>query len=251
MRDVTPKELVRVAAFPLIVLTLLLGFVAVYQLLDFPESDELVRISESYLIRYGYLIVFAAAFIETIPPINFYLPGSAVVVLSVAFARQGTLNVFGVLGVVACAFVLAYVLDYFIGRWGWSWLMVRCGLGPALERSRQRVLSRGSSWLWFAYVHPNIGAIAATSCGILRVPFKSFLLHSTGAVAIWVSLWGTVAFLLGKQMVKFLDIRWLILLAFVWLILAVRKRLRARNRESNRLVDPTRPNNHSGGERMD
>lgn len=245
MSKLTLKDFFRVARFPMIVLALLLGFIAAYQLLGLPNSDELVKISESYLARYGYLIVFIAAFIETIPPVNFYLPGSAVVVLSVAFARQGTLNVFVVLAVVVCAFLLAYVLDYFIGKWGWHWLMVRCGLGPALERSRQRVLSHGSSWLWWAYVHPNIGAIAATSCGILRVPFSTFLLHSIGAVVVWVSLWGAIAFLLGKEMIKFLDMRWLVLLVFVWLILTLRKRLCAHNRQSNCRTD------QSGEERID
>ena len=231
MSDTTPKELLRVAAFPLIVLALLFGFIAAYQFLGLPNSAELVKICESYLGRYGYMIVFIAAFVETIPPINFYLPGSTVVVLSAAFARHGTLNIFAVLGVAGSAFLLAYILDYLIGRWGWHWVMLRCGLGPSLERSRQKVSVRGPSWLWWAYVHPNIGAIAATSCGILRIPFKAFMLHSVGALAVWVSLWGAGAFFIGDRMVKYLDIRWLIPLAFLWLALTLRKRFHYRRQK--------------------
>jgi membrane protein DedA with SNARE-associated domain len=220
------KEAMRVAVLPLLVLLSLIVFVIVYQALGLPNSDELVKLSEKYLTRYGYLIVFVAAFVETIPPINFYFPGSAVVVLSVAFCRSGTMNVLLVLSVTAIAFLLAYILDYFVGKWGWLWLLTRFGFGPALERSQQRVQARGPAWLWWANVHPNIGAIAATSCGVLRIPFSRFLLHSIGATVLWVALWGFIAFIFGQEMVKFLDIRLLIPLAFLWLVLTLRKRFK-------------------------
>jgi membrane protein DedA with SNARE-associated domain len=226
------KDVLRAGMFPLIVFGLLLAFIGVYRLLNLPDSDELVRISEIYLARYGYYIVLAAAFVEAIPPVNFYFPGSAVVVLSVAFARQGTLNVFGVLGVAAGAFLFAYVLDYGVGKYGWSWVLVRCGLGPALERSQARIATHGLRWLWLSYVHPNVGAIAATSCGVLRVPFGRFLFHSALAITPWVVFWGALAFLGGKQVIKLIDVRWLVPVVIIWLVVTLGKRLGAR-----RLVD--------------
>lgn len=225
------KDLIRLSAGPGLALASLIAFVAIYQALELPNADELVRLSKIYLARYGYLIVFVAAFIETIPPFNFYFPGSAVVVLSVAFCRSGTLNVFLVLFVVGAAFLSAYVLDYFIGKCGWLWLLTRFGFREALERSREKVSTNGAAWLWWAYVHPNIGAIAATSCGILGIPLRRFLLHSMGAITFWVASWGTLAFLVGEDMVKFLDIRLVIPLAFLWLVLTLRKRSKARIRE--------------------
>jgi membrane protein DedA with SNARE-associated domain len=233
MTRLTAKEIFRLSAVPFLLLLSLVVFIALYKFFNLPSSNELIKISEMYFMRYGYLIVFIAAFIETIPPINFYLPGSAVVVLSVAFTRDSTLNVFCVLAVAMSAFLFAYILDYLIGKWGWYWFLERCGFKSSLDQWKDKISSRGPVWLWWAYVHPNIGAIAATSCGTLKMSFKSFLAHSVGALLIWVSLWGTLAFFFGLEMLKFLDMRWLALVASLWFVSTLSKRLRERKKQRN------------------
>jgi len=225
------RSAVTIAAFPLAVLALLLAFIGVYQLLGLPASDELVEVANSYMARYGYVVVLIGALLEGTPVVNFYLPGSTVVVLAVAFSRHGALNVFAVLAVATLAFLVSYIFDYAAGRYGWYVLMLRFGLGPALDRTRGRVVQHGTKWLWVAYVHPNVGALAATACGILKVPFGRFVLLSIPALACWDALWGAITYFGADQLLRFLDMRWLIPAIAVWVLYAIIKGIRTRSDE--------------------
>lgn len=222
------KTAIRLASFPLTLLILLLGFMLVYRLLGLPPSDELVDLARSYMGKYGYLVVFIGAFLEATPVVNFYLPGSTVVILAVAFSREGTLNVFIVIAVATVAFLLAYILDYIVGLYGWHTLMIHCGLDDALERAQKRVSTHGARWVWLAYVHPNVGAVAGTACGVLQVPLLSFALHSVAALVCWDALWGVVAYFGASVILQFADIKWLALAILIWLILTLMKGFRKR-----------------------
>lgn len=185
----TFRTVLRAAALPLFILALFLAFSFIYQALGLPASNELVKISESYFRRYGYLVVFIGAFLEATPVINFYLPGSAVIILAVAFSRHGTLNVFAVVAVATLGFLTAYLLDYLAGIYGWYRILLRFGLSTSLEKTRQRVLEHGSDkWLWLSYVHPNFGAVTATAYGTLHIPFVRFFFNSVGALLCWNTL---------------------------------------------------------------
>ncbi|HUT73668.1 MAG TPA: hypothetical protein VM221_02390 [Armatimonadota bacterium] len=223
---VNVKLAIRIAAFPLSVLALSLAFIGVYRALGLPPSDQLVRMADSLMERYGYAIVFVGAFLEATPVVNVYLPGSTVVILAVAFSRRGTLNVFVVLAVATAAFLLAYAFDYAIGRFGWHALIRRLGFGSPLDRARDSILRRGTKWLWLGYVHPNVGALAATASGILRVPFGRFALLSAGAVTCWDAAWGAAAFFGAGIILRFLDMRWLIPFVIAWVIYALVRGMR-------------------------
>jgi membrane-associated protein len=224
---------IRAAAFPLVVLALLVIFMAAYRILHLPPSDELVRLASSYMARYGYSLVFIGAFFEATPVVNFYLPGSTIVILAVALSRQGTLNVFGVLAVATIAFMLSYAVDYASGRYGWYVLMLRFGLGPSLDRTRVRLERHGIRWLWIAYVHPNIGALAATGCGILRLPFGRFACISAAALVCWDAAWGAIAFYGSRSILRFSDIRWFALLVVAWVLYAALRGIRRSRSEQD------------------
>jgi hypothetical protein len=49
------KDIVRIAAFPLTVLILLVGFLIVYRLLGLPPSNELIDIARFYSVRWSVL----------------------------------------------------------------------------------------------------------------------------------------------------------------------------------------------------
>lgn len=227
------KPILNALLLPATALILLLIFLWLYRALGLPPSDQIVQLSEHYFTKYGYAIVFVGAFFEATPVLNFYLPGSSVVILGVAFSRDGTMNVGGVLATASVAFLMSYLLDYAAGYYGWHHLMVRCGLGPALERSRSRMTEQGWRWLWTSYVHPNIGALTATTCGILRLPLRSFIMHSAIALIFWNTLWGAIAYWGAEQILRFLDMRWLIPVIAAWLMFTLLKTLRANKKRAD------------------
>ena len=233
----TRTDAIRAIALPLLVLCLFLAFSFFYNLLGLPSSTELIHLSESYFRRYGYFVVFIGAFLEATPVANFYLPGSAIIILAVAFSRDGTLNPVAVVATASVAFLLAYVMNWFSGVHGWYRLLLKFGLAGPLEKTRNGVMQHGSNkWLWLSYIHPNFGALTAIVFGTLRVPFSSFFINSLGAIIFWNSIWGFVAYYGSEQILQFLDMRWLIPFVIVWAIAAVVKNLRKKG-ASNKIKE--------------
>lgn len=224
------RDIVKLAALPLLILLSLVIFIIVYRLLGLPPSMALVDIARKSLDEYGYPIAFAAAFIETIPPVNLYFPGSVVIVVAVSHSRTGALNPFLVLGLIEAAFIICYSLNYLVGRFGLHWFLVRCGLGPAIERSKLRISQRGMFWLWISCWHPNFGAIASVASGILSVPFIRFFSNMAFAVVLWNALFGSIAYFGSKNIMKLLDLRWLLVVVLLWIVWIIVKGMKSTKR---------------------
>lgn len=221
------KKLYKALAFPLFLLLILISFVAVYRIFNLPTNEELIKIVKIYFERYGYPVLFVSAFIEAIPVINIYYPGSSIILLAAAFSRQGTLNIFLVVLLTSLAFQIAYIINYFIGKHGWYRLFIKLGLGGSLENTREKIEKHGSRWLWLTYFHPNIGALTATTYGILKIPFRRFFITSILAVLCWDIFWGAFCYFGSGIIEGIIKARWLLLsFAFAWIILQIIKAFR-------------------------
>lgn len=211
----------RVIALPLSLLIAFGLFVVLYRLLNLPSPDSLLAIAESSYAHYGYWVVFIGALAEGMLVANWYLPGSGVIVFGVVISAKGSLNVLMVLALVVLGFWITSVINYGLGRYGWYHLLLRFGLREPLERMRQRVHGIGLRIVFATYFHPNVGALAAASCGILRLPFIRFNVYSLAALLIWNSLWTAVVYLVGPKMLRVLNV-WLILPVLVaWMLYAL------------------------------
>jgi membrane protein DedA with SNARE-associated domain len=207
---------VRLALVPLSLLLFFLLFVILYRLLNLPQPDELIRLAEKYYELYGYWVVFIAALLEGLLLINWYLPGSVIIVLGVTLGRQVGLNVGVLVGLVIVAFFIDYMINYALGRYGWYRLFVRFGLKSPLQRIKRRVERHGLSVVFVTYFHPNTGALTATSCGILHLPFRAFVLHSIAATIVWNTLWGTVVYFAGPALIDLLNMWLIVPLLVIW-----------------------------------
>lgn len=224
---------IRIAAVPLILLAMFLVFVVIYQIFDFPDSSELVEIAQTYYSSHGYWVVFLGALVEGILVINWYLPGSLVIVLGIVFSGQGGLNPFIIVGLVIVAFYIDVILNYVAGRYGWYKLLLRLGLASPLEKMRRKVLHHGLPVIFATYFHPNIGALTAASCGILRLPFDKFLGYSILALVAWNGFLGTVVYISGPAIMKFLSMRFLFPVLIVWiLVIIIRSSRQSKSRKT-------------------
>jgi membrane protein DedA with SNARE-associated domain len=187
-------------------------------LLNLRSTVTLLDAIRIALDRFGYTIAFCAAFIEAIPAVNLYFPGSVVIVVAVSYSRSGSLDPFIVIVLITLAFVICYSLNFYLGRLGLHGVLVRFGLGPSINKSREHISSHGLGWLMLASWHPNCCAIASIACGILSVPYHRFLSYMVPAVVVWNTLFGAAAYFGSKYIMRLLELRWFLFIVGIWLI---------------------------------
>lgn len=219
------SQIARAVAIPVIALTLLLVFIVIYRLMGGPSPEILVKLAEQYYREHGYWIVFVGAIAESILLINLYLPGSLVIALGMVFSRQGTINPMAVVGIATLGFLVGMIFNYLLGRQGWYRLFLRFGLSSFIERARARLLKHGLLLVFATYFHPNCGAVVATGCGILRLPFGRFFIYSSAALLLWNTLWGIVIYLSGTVIIQALDLRYAALALILWAVVVALRTL--------------------------
>lgn len=209
-------------------LLLLISLILVIRIFHIPSNDELIKIIRTYFEQYGYPVLFAAALIEAIPVVNFYVPGSSVVLLAAAFSRQGTLNIFSVILLTTTALMAGFVFNYFVGKHGWFKIFIKFGFGEMLENSKKKIEKHGTKWIWISYLHPNLGALTSTAYGILKMPFYKFFITSLFAALFWCAFWGTICFYSSGIIEGIIRARWLLVtVGFVWIMYQIVKILRS------------------------
>jgi membrane protein DedA with SNARE-associated domain len=174
--------------------------------------------------------VFLGALLEGILVINFYVPGSTIVILGAVASRGGALSIGLVILVATVGFILAYSVCYILGWFGWYSAFSRLGVERALNRTRERMMAVGPRLIPVANIHPNLGALAATSAGALRIPFVRFILISGTSALLWDIFWGLLAFWLGREAVKLFN-GWLLfpvlLVLVLWFLISSRLQKRS------------------------
>lgn len=225
---------VRIVLVGLILAAFVVAIVATSQMIDLTSSGSFVDATRTALDSYGYTIAFCAAFIEAIPPVNLYFPGSVIIVVAVSRSRSGDLNPIVMVAAIILAFVICYSLSFYVGRLGLHGFMMSCGLGRSIDKWRERLADRGLGWLMLASWHPNCCAVASVSCGILSVPYLRFLRYMLPAVVLWNALFGTLAYFGSNYIMRLLELRWLLLMGTAWFIWLFFRHLRGRSRKAKR-----------------
>lgn len=211
------KKFIKAILLPLILLVALLVFFALYKFLNLPSSEELIVIIRHAFEKYGYPVLFISALIEAIPPVNIYYPGSSVILLAAAFSRQGSLNFFAVVFITAIAFLIAFSFDYFLGYHGYYRVLKRFGFGDAIDSAKKKV-EKNEKWAWLLYFHPNFGAVTATAIGIVKMPYKKFILNASIATTLWCFFWAAICYLSSEKIASLIAARWFVIfLVIIWL----------------------------------
>jgi len=218
----------RLIIIPLIFLMSFLLFVVVYRFLGLPNGQELIDIAKNYYNNYGYITIFIASLIEGLLVVNWYLPGSLVIVLGVILSAGNPIRVVFMVAIITIAFLITSVINYVFGRYAWYRFLLFLGLRVPLEKMKQRVEKHGLVLIFSTYFHPNIGALTALSSGILRLPFIRFLVYSIIALILWNVFWGLVVYLVGPIILNFLHMTFLIAIFTCCLLFAIIKYFRKR-----------------------
>ena len=211
------KEFLKYASLPIILLALFGVLTIVYKLFDLPSYAEMTIWTKNAFTTYGYWVIFVGALAEGILFANWYLPGSVVVVMGVAFAQENGLSAPVAVALITLGFLITAVINYALGRYGWYRLLMKLGLAEALNRTKKRVEKYGHKIIFGTYFHPNIGALTATSAGILRLSFPRFVIYSVISLAVWNTIWGMVVYISGPAIVEIVNFKNLLLIISAWL----------------------------------
>ena len=208
----------RLIIVPLTLLVSFLVFVIIYRFLGLPEGQELIEIGRYHYQHYGYITIFVASLIEGLLVLNWYLPGSFVIVLGVILSSGDPLRAIIMVAIITFAFFITSVINYAFGRYAWYKFLLFLGLRVPLGKMKQKVQKHGLLLIFTTYFHPNVGALTALSSGILRLSFIRFLGYSIIALIFWNILWGSIIYFTGPIILKLLHLSFLIVVLVCWLL---------------------------------
>jgi membrane protein DedA with SNARE-associated domain len=205
------------AAQPLALLVFVGVFYFGWKLLDLPSEEELIVIARAYFEKYGLITVFISAIIEAALMLGLYYPGSLVIFLGVIFAAGNVPKILAVIVVTILGTSLAYIMNYFLGKYGWYHLIGRFGLTENLDRAKAKLEQHDIKAVFGTYWHPNLAAFTSTAAGILHLSFKRFILLSILASICWNFFWGMLAAILGEKALKIIGFRFALVVVVVWI----------------------------------
>ena len=215
--------ILKLLSLPLILIAIYLSMYVIWKLLGLPTDDKMVGIVKGAFEKYGLWIVFIGALIEGFLLLGQYFPGGTIIFLGVISAGKNIPRVIEVVAIVSVAFIIAYTLNYLVGKYGWYKLLVKFGLSKSLEESKKKLEKQGLNAVIFSYWEPNLASLIATAAGILKIPMKKFQSYSVVGVIMWNIFWGTLVFSLGIAVLKMTGLKYVLIIFIVWVAIILTK----------------------------
>lgn len=164
-----------------------------------PHILDLLR---GYLIHYGYWAVAIALLLENagVP-----VPGETVLLLASFLAySQHELRLPYIIAVGICAATVGDNLGFAIGHYGGRPLLERYERvlhvhRQALEKGERLFKRYGAATIFFARFIFGLRVIAGPLAGVLRMPWREFVVYNLLGAALWVSVISTVGYLFGRH----------------------------------------------------
>jgi membrane-associated protein len=216
MRKFIPSSLLA----PIILLIIYIAILTIVKG-SLPPADQIIANLESLYSKYGYEIIFIGAFLEGALIIDLFVPGSSIVLFGAVFASTGAIQFPLYLLSAFCGFTLGFFVDYLLGYYGWSGVLVSLGLGKELEKAKTKMRQMGGRAFFLGYFHPDVASLFATAAGIIKLDLKEFFLYNFLAGSVWLLLWSSLAYFVGEAFIETLRKSFLVsvvVVVLVWLI---------------------------------
>ena len=202
--------------------------------------DEIVDFFLPLFTTWGYLIVFAGAFLESIFITGWIAPGTAVLLLGSFYAAQGGLNIF-LVALFACLGAFAGDnVGYFIGVKGGEWLQTRYRSSRRLRRGIERTQGYfkryGGATVLFGRLVSGVDAFIPVSAGIGGMRYLRYIAFDIPGIFIWTGILCSLGYFFGDNWETIDDfvgyIGWAVLgvVVLIFLVVYLLKRFAARRR---------------------
>lgn len=176
---------------------------------NMPNQEEIVSIVTSFFQKYGLIVIFLAAIIESIILIGGYFPGSLVIFLGVASSSGDPVRAFKVLLLASFGALIGYTIDYFIGKSGGVKLLSKLGFENEINKIKNKIHNNYSfkkilSGAFLFYILPGSGSIMSASFGVLKIKYIKFISFIIFTVAFWNTVWGVLVYHFGMSVLNIL-----------------------------------------------
>jgi membrane protein DedA with SNARE-associated domain len=200
-------------------------------------GEQIFEMLRTHFHHHGYLTVGAALLLENagVP-----VPGETILLFASFLAyREHHLHLGWIIGVATIACALGDNLGYLIGYQGGRRLLDRWKhffrVSQAHIDRGERLFQRfGPVTIFFARFIFGMRVIAGPLAGVLRMPWKEFLLFNFLGAATWVAVISSIGYLFGRhwhlllRAMRNFNIVALIIVALVTAVLVLRHRARER-----------------------
>ena len=165
-------------------------------------TDYLLEFLRGYLTQYGYWTVGIALLLENA---GLPVPGETILLLASFLAySEHDLRLSGIMVVGTIAATLGDNLGFALGYYGGRRLLGRYQsifrIQKATVERGERLFARyGSPTIFFARFVFGMRIIAGPLAGVLRMPWKRFLLFNFMGAALWVSVISSVGYFFGRH----------------------------------------------------
>lgn len=211
------KGFLKFASFPIGMFLLLYLGGAIWHVFGLPGFDEVISYAKVLYEIHGYWLVFVASLMEGTLLLNWYLPGSVVIITGTVFAIEGGQSVLTTALLVCLGLFITSIINYLLGRYGWYKLLLKFGLEDEINKIQKRIEKYGFLIMIISYIHPHTGSLVATSAGILQMRIRTFIFYTAFSYAIWACFWTILAYVAGPQFLSILDFKALLIIVALWI----------------------------------
>jgi membrane-associated protein len=153
--------------------------------------------------NWGYLVVFAGVFLESIFLTGWIAPGTTVILIGSFFAAQGELNIFMLWATSVVAALLGDNVGYFIGRRMGREAVERYERRPKLrvgmERSQHFFARYGGITVLFGRMISGVDAFIPLTAGINGMPHWKYMVYDTPGAMLWSGVFCALGYFFGEN----------------------------------------------------
>ena len=165
-------------------------------------ANHLLELLRSYLAHYGYWAVAIVLFLENA---GLPVPGETMLLLASFLAySEHKLTLPSIILAGVCAATLGDNLGFVVGSYGGRPLLERyqraLRIRPAVIARGEELFARyGAATVFVARFIAGMRIIAGPLAGVLRMPWRKFLLFNFLGAVLWVSVISGVGYLFGRH----------------------------------------------------
>ena len=187
--------------FPLILVIAYIGLLFIARGI-IPSGEEMINSFASLYNKYGYEIIFVAAFLESLVLVNLFVPGQIAMALGAVFARTGQTELPLVILFAGLGAISGYSLDYILGYFGFSDVLRKLGYADFLSLAKSKLKKFGKRGLILGFIHSNLGSFLSLTAGTINFNWKIFLSIAVISTFVWATFWGILVYSMGDIFIE-------------------------------------------------
>ncbi|OGG15171.1 hypothetical protein A2773_04765 [Candidatus Gottesmanbacteria bacterium RIFCSPHIGHO2_01_FULL_39_10] len=163
---------------------------------------DIYKIIVDLYASYGYLLVLASAFLESIIVVGFFLPGTFVILLGGYFAKEGNLSIIIVFLLAWGGMVAGNIVNYFMGHGSMKGIEKSERLARFFQgkKTAQRLLEEyGIKAIFLSHIIGSFRSVICFTAGAVDYPFIKYTAANIIASFFWALFFTLSGYFLGES----------------------------------------------------